>query len=80
MNRQCAACGTVVARKECHRNRYAEYICHPCQAKGIKFTRRGRRRYTLKRALAPLLVATLFVSVLLWVAWPYLMPTRIFEP
>lgn len=80
MTRQCSACGTVVARKECHRNRYAEYICRACQAKGIKFTPHGRRRHGLRRALAPLLVAILFVSVLLWVLWPYLMPTRIFEP
>lgn len=80
MTRHCSACGTLVPRKECHRNRYAEYICRACQTKGIKFTRHGRRRHLIKRALAPLLVAALFVSVLLWVLWPYLMPTRLFEP
>ena len=35
--RVCTGCGTKVARQDCHRNRYGEYICRPCQAAGFKF-------------------------------------------
>ncbi len=34
----CSACGATVARTDCHRNRYREYICHACQARGVRFT------------------------------------------
>ena len=80
MIKQCAACGSQVARKDCHRNRYAEYICRPCQANGVKFTPRGRRLFVARHALLPLLLGLMFVGVLLWVFWPYLMPDRLFEP
>ncbi|MBK9574037.1 MAG: hypothetical protein IPO43_15545 [Rhodoferax sp.] len=78
MTRQCAACGQVVARRDCHKNRYAEYICHACQATGIRFTPPGRRQYFLKRLRAPVLVGLGVVSVVLLVLWPYLMKSGIF--
>lgn len=34
----CSACGAMIARKDCHHNRYGEYICHDCQAHGVRFT------------------------------------------
>lgn len=49
MFRKCSGCGLTVARGDCHRNRYGEYLCRNCQAAGMKFTgavrlRRWRRR------------------------------------
>ena len=38
----CSACGASVARQDCHKNRFGEYICHDCQALGIGSTRRSR--------------------------------------
>jgi hypothetical protein len=40
----CSACGAAVSRAQCHRNRYGEYICHGCQARGIRFTWHQRWR------------------------------------
>jgi hypothetical protein len=40
----CARCGVSVAREDCHRNRYGEYICRPCQAAGASVPR-SRRFY-----------------------------------
>jgi hypothetical protein len=79
MTRQCAACGKVVPRRDCHKNRYTEYICHACQQAGIRFTAQGRRQYLLKRLRAPVLVGLGVVSVVLLVLWPYLMKSGIFD-
>ena len=38
----CSSCRLVVARTDCHRNRYGEYICRACQASGVRFTRRRK--------------------------------------
>jgi hypothetical protein len=38
----CSSCRLVVARSDCHKNRYGEYICRACQASGVRFTRRRR--------------------------------------
>lgn len=51
MLRVCSACGVNIERKDCHKNRYSEYICRKCQAAGIKFTPEGQRRYVMTRAL-----------------------------
>ncbi len=45
----CSACGATVARRDCHKNRFGEYICRVCQAAGIKVApgrklQRGSRR------------------------------------
>lgn len=47
----CAACGTSVARQDCHKNRFGEYICRNCQAAGIRFTRQSRVWSWVRRAL-----------------------------
>ncbi len=78
MTRQCAVCGKVVPRRDCHKNRYMEYICHACQATGIRFTPQGRRQYLLKRLRAPVLIALTVVGIVLLVLWPYLMKSGIF--
>jgi hypothetical protein len=38
----CSSCGLIVARSDCHKNRYGEYICRACQASGVRFTRRAK--------------------------------------
>ena len=40
--RECAFCARQVERKNCHRNRYREYICRECQSSGRRFTIRGK--------------------------------------
>ena len=47
--RECAACARQVERKDCHRNRYREYICRECQSSGRRFTIRGKMQKTTKR-------------------------------
>ena len=47
----CAACGKIVARRDCHKNRYDEYLCKTCRAGGIKFTQGARLRQKSKRVL-----------------------------
>src|SRR5659263_519003 len=49
MMRVCSACSATIERKDCHKNRYLEYICRKCRAEGVKFTRSGQRRYFLER-------------------------------
>jgi len=80
MTRQCAACSKIVARKDCHKNRYAQYICHACQATGIRFTPQGRRRYWMRRLRAPLLIGLALLCLLALLLWPYLMGSAFFRP
>lgn len=49
MLRKCCGCGSTVSRKDCHKNRYGQYICRTCQAAGLKFTRGARLRYWWQR-------------------------------
>ena len=79
MTRQCASCGKVVARRDCHKNRYTEYICHACQATGVRFTPQGRRQYLLKRLRTPVLIALAVVSIVLLLLWPYLVKSGLFD-
>ncbi|MDO9196724.1 hypothetical protein, partial [Rhodoferax sp.] len=51
MFKVCSACGTTVDRQDCHKNRYAEYICWRCQSAGVKFVRRRRRHHVVRWAL-----------------------------
>ncbi len=50
MFKVCSACSVTIERKDCHKNRYSEYICRKCHATGIKFTSEGQRRYIMRRA------------------------------
>jgi hypothetical protein len=49
--RNCVGCGREVARPECHRNRYGEYVCRDCQAKGFRYSTSRRLGFQLKRFL-----------------------------
>lgn len=79
MSRVCSACGATVARKDCHRNRYAEHICRQCQAAGIKFTRRGQLRYLIKRPLAIILLMLVITSLVLLAMWTNLLTFESFS-
>lgn len=56
MFRVCSACSATIERKDCHKNRYSEYICRKCHATGIKFTPDGQRHYVMRRALPVILL------------------------
>lgn len=56
MLRVCSACSATIERKDCHKNRYSEYICRKCHAAGTKFTPEGQRRYVMGRALSVILL------------------------
>lgn len=45
----CASCGARVPRDACHRNRYREYICDACRARGVRFTWRRRARHEWRK-------------------------------
>lgn len=47
----CSSCGTKVARQDCHKNRFGEYICRNCQQAGVVATRNSRFWAWVKRAL-----------------------------
>ena len=69
MLKKCSACGEVVRRRDCHKNRYAEYICRQCQDKGIRFTPRRRlirdgKKWLIRFLL--MLVATVAVILFFW--------------
>ncbi len=64
MSRVCSGCGATVPRVDCHKNRYAQYICRRCQAAGIKFTRRGQMGYWWKRAR--LFIAVSLTVLTMW--------------
>ena len=71
----CSSCGLVVARRDCHKNRYDQYICRACQASGVRFTRFTQLRFLGGRlfswfwlglavvVLLSLLIFTLYVLV-----------------
>ena len=59
----CFACSISVDRKDCHKNRYDEYICRKCQSAGVKITLR-RRLLNLKKKLQKL--EFMFWRLLLW--------------
>lgn len=51
MTRVCASCGAVVARQDCHKNRYGEYLCRVCLKSGVRSTSKGRARHWSRRVL-----------------------------
>lgn len=69
--KKCGSCGASVERKDCHKNRFAEYICRKCQAAGIKVSWRQRLQALLRKVL--LGVAGLRLSILLlWMFFGFL--------
>ena len=71
----CSSCGAQVQRKDCHKNRFNEYICRACQSRGVKFTWRPRLRRVagvlLSAGFASALVAAL-LTLLAWLAFHFL--------
>ena len=49
--RVCSSCAATVERKDCHKNRYSQYICRRCQEAGVKFIRSKRQRSSGKRGV-----------------------------
>jgi hypothetical protein len=71
MSRICSACGTVVARKECHKNRYGEYICRECQSAGIKFVRQRQPGNPMRLVIQVFLFGFAVASLLFLVTWQF---------
>jgi hypothetical protein len=67
MFRVCSACGATIERKDCHKNRYSEYICRKCHATGIKFTPEGQRRYVMRQAF-PVIFLRLAIACMVFLA------------
>jgi hypothetical protein len=68
----CSACGATVDRRDCHKNRYGEYICRKCASAGIKFTRRRRLRLRTQaklRKYLPMLPVAALILLLIWVLY-----------
>ena len=64
MLKTCFSCGISVARKDCHKNRYKEYVCRSCQSVGVKLT--GRQRFRrLKRIMQR--IEPTFWRIVIWV-------------
>jgi hypothetical protein len=75
MSKICAICHAVVERKDCHRNRYRQYICHTCQAAGLKTTWQRRFRKWTKlemRKAAQFLAVAGVVVVFVWLFFNFL--------
>ena len=70
-SKTCSACRQVVLRTQCHRNRYAEYICAPCAAKGVRFTWRNRIRFRLGGIALVVGAVTLAASLVLLLLWAF---------
>src|SRR5512133_3216109 len=73
MSRVCSACGTSVARGDCHKNRYGEYICRECQSAGIKFVRRGPPSNVMRLVIQVFLFGLIVASLVFFVTWQFLL-------
>lgn len=71
LSRVCSACGTRIERRECHKNRYGEYICRHCQAAGIKFVRRTRPTNLISLTTQVFLLGFALASLLFLMTWKY---------
>ena len=65
----CAGCRSWVLRDDCHRNRYNEYICKSCQAKGIRFTWGNRLREYSRRSAVTLSIVAIASAVGMLILW-----------
>lgn len=61
----------LVPREDCHRNRYREYICKSCQAKGIRFTWSNRLRDYSKRSAVTLSVIAIACAIGMLILWAF---------
>lgn len=74
MFKVCSACGTTVDRQDCHKNRYAEYICWRCQSAGVKFVRRTPRRRVMRWAVSFVVLGFTAASLILLSIWVGILP------
>ena len=63
MPKVCFTCDATVERKDCHRNRFAEYVCRNCQNAGIRFPWRRRTRHVTRKTVRNVLRAVLKVGL-----------------
>ena len=75
MLRVCSSCAATVDRKNCHKNRYSQYICQRCQEAGVKFMPRkqrgsaARRRFVLKWAFSVFFLAVAVAGLVFPAIW-----------
>ena len=73
--RVCSSCAATVDRKNCHKNRYSQYICQRCQEAGVRFLPRkergasARRRFVLKWALSVFFLVVAVAGLVLPTIW-----------
>jgi hypothetical protein len=66
---KCSSCGAAIARQDCHRNRYAEFICRKCQRAGVRFTWRGRLRYWSRQTRVWILFGLMLLVAAGMIGW-----------
>lgn len=69
MTLACSSCRIAVLRKDCHRNRYGDYICRACQSAGVRHSLRARVRHGLRRSLQTAWIALALVLLVLLLGW-----------
>ena len=70
----CSVCKLTVARKDCHKNRYGEYLCNACLAAGVRFTPGQRLRYGTRRAVWWFwlgVAGVVSIGMLAWIAYAF---------
>lgn len=67
----CAECDAEVLRADCHRNRYHEYICRGCQARGVRYTWRNRLQYHKKMLTIGFWILLGLTALALLTAWAF---------
>lgn len=66
MLRVCSSCAETVERKDCHKNRYSQYICRRCQISGAKSAHGAPWRYfARRRSLLKWTLSAVFLCVII---------------
>ncbi len=67
----CPVCKTSVPRKDCHRNRYKEYVCRACVSEGARFTWGGRFSHRWRSVAVIFWVSLALVALIVLMIWMY---------
>ena len=67
--RNCTFCDQIITRKDCHRNRYGEYVCLECKKKGKRWSSRRRFFRVAKRFLKFFIIGLISVSAASGYVW-----------
>ena len=67
----CSTCRAEVARQDCHKNRFGEYICSNCQAAGVKASRFRIMRHVSKKLLRKVLWALSGAGLFVVIVWMF---------